>query len=125
MKIIEWFKLKIQKHIGITELKEKRQDDIVRNEQKFSTLFSRLNQLQDQNQKIIEENNILMKQFNISADINHYENHSWAIISIQGKPEYVKFIDLSNQDMRSVHSFLKQFERTNRSIDSPLRFLKL
>ena len=65
-----------------------------------------------------------MKQFNISADINQYEDHSWAIISIQGKPEYVRFVNLSSQDMRSVHDFLKQFERTNRTVDSPLMFLK-
>ncbi|MCA1027056.1 hypothetical protein LCM23_13220 [Cytobacillus kochii] len=124
MKIADWFREKVRKYLGITELEEKRQKDIIRNEQRFSTLFDRLNQLQEQNENIIKENNALMKQFNISADINHYENHSWAVISIQGRPEYVKFVNLSNQDMRSIHSYLKQFERTNRTMDSPLQFLK-
>ena len=66
----------------------------------------------------------LIKQFNISADINHYENHSWAVISIQGRPEYVRFVNLSNKDIRELHYYLKQFERTNRTVDSPIPFLK-
>ena len=106
-------------------------EDARKNEENLTILKRQINSIEEQNnriirysQQIIHDNNILMKQFNISADINHYEDHSWAVISIQGKPEYVKFVDLSNQDMRSVHSFLKQFERTNRTIDSPIWFLR-
>ncbi|MCY9273458.1 hypothetical protein MOF24_17385 [Bacillus inaquosorum] len=112
-----WIKSKVTSFLGIDSLEQKLLEE---NKQ----LKFKLENLESLNQKIIEENNSIMKQFNISADINHYENHSWAVISIQGKPEYVKFVNLSNQDMRSVHSFLKQFERTNRTIDSPLKFLK-
>jgi hypothetical protein len=72
------------------------------------------------NKKVIEENNFIMKQFNISADIspNQYDEN-WAVISVKNKPEYVKFVRLSNQDVRSVRDYLKHFERTNMTIDSP------
>ncbi|MGY0701771.1 MULTISPECIES: hypothetical protein [Bacillus subtilis group] len=111
-----WIKSKVTSFLGIDSLEQKLLEENKR-------LKFKLKNLEFLNHKIIEENNSIMKQFNISADINHYGNHSWAVISIQGKPEYVKFVNLSNQDMRSVHSFLKQFERTNRTIDSPLKFL--
>jgi protease II len=112
-----WIKKKLISFLGIDLLERDMK-------QENNKLKSELNKLKSLNEKIIEENNFLIKQFNISADINHYENHSWAVISIQGKPEYVKFINLSDQDMRSIHMFLKQFERTNRTIDSPFPFLK-
>lgn len=111
-----WIKSKVTSFLGLDSLEQKLLEENKR-------LKFKLKNLEFLNHKIIEENNSIMKQFNISADINHYGNHSWAVISIQGKPEYVKFVNLSNQDMRSVHSFLKQFERTNRTIDSPLKFL--
>lgn|SRR5690554_5129422 len=108
-----WIKQKLTSLLGIDLLKQENA--------KLRSELSRLNSL---NEKIIEENNFLIKQFNISADINHYENHSWAVISIQGRPEYVRFVNLSNKDMRELHYYLKQFERTNRTIDSPIPFLK-
>lgn len=108
-----WIKQKLTSLLGVDLLKQ--ENDNLKSE------LSRLNSL---NEKIIEENNFLIKQFNISADINHYENHSWAVISIQGRPEYVKFFNLSNKDIRELHYYLKQFERTNRTIDSPIPFLK-
>lgn len=117
VKIKDWFKEKMIKFLKIDTLEESLR-------QENQELWFVLEQLESLNKKVIEENDFLVKQFNISADINHYEDQSWAVISIQGKPEYVKFVNLSNQDMRSVHSFLKQFERTNRVIDSPLKFLR-
>lgn len=112
-----WIKNKLISFLGIDFLEQKLIQENIK-------LRNELINIDLKNQKIIEQNNFLIKQFNISANINHFENHSWAIISIQGKPEYVKFVNLSNQDMRSIHNFLKQFERTNTIIDSPIPFLK-
>lgn len=119
-----WIKKKFRLFLEIDIMEQ----FLISENQKLKDKLKRLELLNEivikESEKIKEENNFILSQFNISADINHYENHSWAIISIQGKPEYVKFVNLSNQDMRSVHSFLKQFERTNRIIDSPMTFLK-
>lgn len=90
----------------------------------INILERRIIELEKLNKEVIEKNDLLVNQFNISADINHYENHSWAVISIQGKPEYVRFVNLSNQDIRSIYMYLKQFEGTNRTVDSPIPFLK-
>lgn len=47
-------------------------------------------------------------------------DHSWAVICIHGKMDYVKFVDMSQRDIRSIANFLKNFEYSNRVVDSPL-----
>ena len=110
-----WIKEKLISLLGVDLLEEK----LIEDNKKLNYKLEKLELL---NEKVIKENNFIMKQFNISADINHYENQSWAVISIKGKPEYVKFVNLSNQDMRIIHDFLKNFERTNRIVDTPFHF---
>lgn len=67
------------------------------------------------------------KMMNSIADIGvdvgfHSEDHSWAVVCIQGRPEYVKFVPLEHRDAGDILRFLKQFEYSNRVIDSPLAF---
>lgn len=52
----------------------------------------------------------------------HDKEHSWAVICVAGKPEYVKFIPLTGKEARDVLNFLKQFQYSNNMIDSPLGF---
>ena len=52
----------------------------------------------------------------------HSEDHSWAVICIEGHPEYVKFLPLNSGDARDVLRFLKQFEYSKRIVDSPIAF---
>jgi len=48
---------------------------------------------------------------------------SWAVVCVRGKSEnYVKFLDLSLNDVREVHGFLKCFEKDSRIDDAP-RFM--
>lgn len=50
------------------------------------------------------------------------DDHSWAVVCIKGRPEYVKFIPLSHRDARDVLEFLKHFRYSDRVIDSPFAF---
>ena len=50
------------------------------------------------------------------------KEHSWAVVCIAGKPEYVKFIPLSGADARTVIDFLKHLHYSKRIVDSPLGF---
>lgn len=75
-------------------------------------------------EKEIEECRRLLTQF-IDIGVNvgfHTEEHSWAVICIAGKQEYVKFLPLNSGDARDVLRFLKQFEYSRQIIDSPLAF---
>ena len=56
----------------------------------------------------------------VGTDIGLYHDHSWAVICIHGKVDYVRFIDMRQEDVRTIVKFLKNFEYSNRITDSPL-----
>lgn len=61
----------------------------------------------------------------VGVDIGYKDSeHSWAVVCIKGKVEYVKFIPLSHENSLEVLKFLKQLvpNKDNRIIDSPLRY---
>lgn len=74
----------------------------------------------DAAQKLIEQ---LM---DVGVDVGfESDEHSWAVICVQGHPEYVKFMPLAHQDAYHVMQFLKQFQYSNRVVDSPFGYKKL
>lgn len=58
----------------------------------------------------------------VGTDVGLYNDHSWAVICIHGKADYVKFVDMSREDIMTVARFLKQFEYSNRVTDSPIGY---
>lgn len=75
-------------------------------------------------EKEVEECRKLLTQLvDIGVDVGfHTEEHSWAVICIAGKQEYVKFLPLETRDARDVLRFLKQFQYSRQVIDSPIAF---
>lgn len=62
----------------------------------------------------------LLGNIDISVDV-HHRSSSWAVISLQGqKQDYIRFIHLSDSDIRSIGSFLRQFDQENIKIDSDI-----
>jgi len=95
----------------------------------FKWLFqSELRELNIQT-KIVKENNLkfnsyektfkeVLSHIDVSVDVHDQKfdryARSWAVVSLQGqKADYIKFIDLGNEDMRHIQLFLRQFERSN------------
>lgn len=64
----------------------------------------------------------ILDGMDVSVDVSHnahYYSASWAVVSIQGKPDYIKFMNLGNSDARHIASFLRQFEKArNIKIDA-------
>lgn len=58
---------------------------------------------------------------NVGVDVDYYGKNSWAVICIDGHPEYVKFVDLKESEARDIENFLRRFERSNIVVDSPFR----
>jgi hypothetical protein len=58
----------------------------------------------------------------VGTDIGFYNDHSWAVICVHGKVDYVKFVDMRREDVMSIVKFLKDFEYSNRVTDSPLGY---
>ncbi|MEE0441180.1 MAG: hypothetical protein UDG84_02080 [Thomasclavelia sp.] len=55
---------------------------------------------------------------NVGVDVD-YNKHSWAVICIEGKSEYVKFVDLTGAEARDIKSFVNQFGKKKAVVDSP------
>ena len=75
-------------------------------------------------EKEVEECRKLLTQIcDVGTDVGFTnEEHSWAVICVAGRPEYVKFLPLNGEDTRRVIDFLKQFQYSRHIIDSPLAF---
>lgn len=74
-----------------------------------------------------KQNEEMKKMYNqitdVAVDVGFHDlEHSWAVVCIAGRPEYVKFIPLSGADARTVRNFLRQFQYSQTIVDSPLRF---
>lgn len=78
----------------------------------------------DKAQKELEECRKLLNQIcDVGVDVGiRGEEHSWAVVCVAGRPEYVKFIPLNRGDARQVMDFLKQFQYSKHVIDSPIAF---
>lgn len=81
------------------------------------------NQLHNAEKEVEECRRLVTQLVDIGVDVGfHSEDHSWAVICIAGKQEYVKFLPLETRDARDVLRFLKQFEYSRQVIDSPFAF---
>lgn len=75
----------------------------------------------------IQQNEEMKKMYNritdVAVDVGFHDvEHSWAVVCVEGRPEYVKFIPLSGADARTIMNFLRQFQYSQHIVDSPLRF---
>jgi uncharacterized coiled-coil protein SlyX len=62
---------------------------------------------------------LLNSHLEIGVDIHPQSKTSWAVICLDGKPEYLKFVALDNRNIKDIAYFLKQFEGSKNTIDSP------
>lgn len=81
------------------------------------------NQLHNAEKEVEECRRLITQLVDIGVDVGfHTEEHSWAVVCIAGKQEYVKFLPLETRDSRDVLRFLKQFGYSRQIIDSPIAF---
>ncbi len=75
-------------------------------------------------QKLVDDCHEMMNSMiDVGTDVGFCsDDHSWAVVCIKGRPEYVSFIPLSHRDAHEVLEFLKRFRYSNRVIDSPFAF---
>jgi hypothetical protein len=57
---------------------------------------------------ILTETIALEKRLQLGVDF-HPRGGSWAVVCVEGKPEYVKFIDLSKRDAEEIRHILRSF----------------
>ncbi len=89
-----------------------------------------LNDAKEKQKESYELLNECRKTMNSVCDIGtdigfHSNDHSWAVICIHGKIDYVKFIPMKQKDIMEILRFLKRFEWSNRVTDSPFGFKEM
>jgi hypothetical protein len=109
----------------IKETKEK-YDELLRSVERAQATTHKAQEMHDKSHALLEDCRKLMNSIcDVGTDIGFKNSdHSWAVICIHGKMDYVKFVDMNQRDIRSIADFLKNFEYSNRVIDSPLYYRK-
>jgi hypothetical protein len=89
--------------------------------------LSRAIDMCNDNSKILDEAQRLINKFiDLGMDVGfHSEDHSWAVLCVKGKPEYVKFVPLTHKNVMELAEFLKRFKYSDRQVDSPFGFRDL
>lgn len=78
---------------------------------------------EDSKRELEECRKLLNQICDVGVDVGiRGEKHSWAVVCIAGRPEYVKFIPFNRGDARQVIDFLKRFQYSKQVIDSPIAF---
>ena len=66
---------------------------------------------------------LVNSMIDVGVDVGfHEDGHSWAVVCIAGKQEYVKFVPLERKSAKELLEWLKNFRYSNKVIDSPFAF---
>lgn len=105
----------------IQETKDK-YDKLMQSVERANATLNKAREMHDRSQGLLSDCHKLMSSIcDVGTDVGYNSaDHSWAVICVHGKKDYVKFVDMRQSDIRTIVSFLKNFEYSNRVIDSPL-----
>lgn len=105
----------------IKEIK-KNYDELLKSVERARALTDEAQAMHDKSHALLSDCHKFMNSIcDVGTDVGFRSNdHSWAVICVHGKMDYVKFVDMHQSDIRSIVSFLKKFEYSNRVTDSPL-----
>jgi len=122
---MKWLKEKLKEWLFSSEMQqikslEKSVEDVVHRFRVASV------QLDNAEKELNECRKLLTQLCDVGVDVGfHDSEHSWAVICLAGRPEYVKFLPLNGGDTREVINFLKRFQDSHRIIDSPIAFRRM
>lgn len=109
----------------IKETKEK-YDELLKVVDKACRILGEAKEMHDKSHTLLTDCHKFMNTIcDVGTDIGFYNDHSWAVICIHGKMDYVKFVDMNQADIRTIANFLKTFEYSNRVTDSPIHKLAI
>jgi hypothetical protein len=105
----------------IKETKEK-YDELLKAVDKAYRMLGEAREMHDKSHALLTDCHKFMNSIcDVGTDVGfRTSDHSWAVICIHGKKDYVKFVDMDQSDIRTIASFLKTFEYSNKVTDSPL-----
>lgn len=105
----------------LQELKDK-YDILIKSTERANTMANEAQEMHHKSQVLLEDCHKLMNSIcDVGVDVGfNSTDHSWAVICVHGKIDYVKFVDMHQSDIRTIVEFLKHFKYSNMVTDSPL-----
>jgi hypothetical protein len=109
--------------LNCNNLEEKIIDLSLRHQAAINVVSEARSQYIDATKLCNEVRKTISQLMDVGVDVHMKNtNHSWAVVCLQGKPEYVKFVHLDHSSCRELMRYLRQFESSNMTIDSPMNF---
>lgn len=101
---------------------KKNYDELLNSVERAHALTDEARTMHDKSHALLSDCHKFMNSIcNVGTDVGFRSNdHSWAVICVHGKMDYVKFVDMHQSDIRTIVSFLKNFKHSNMVTDSPL-----
>lgn len=123
-KIKKWLFADEMNRLTFLEERYKKFNNWIETADKMYSLSAEAKKNYEDSQRELEECRKLLNQIcDVGVDVGFRgEEHSWAVVCVAGRPEYVKFIPLNRGDERQVMDFLKRFQYSKNVIDSPIAF---
>lgn len=123
MKLKEKFKNWLFKE-EINDIKETKEkyDELLKTVDRAYRMTREAQEMHDKSHTLLSDCHKFMNSIcDVGTDIGYTTSeHSWAVICVHGKMDYVKFVDMHQSDIRTIVEFLKNFKYSNRVTDSPL-----
>jgi hypothetical protein len=97
-------------------------EELLKSFEKAYRILREAREMHDESHTLLSDCHKFMNSIcDVGVDMGFRDvDHSWAVICIHGNKDYMKFVDMSQADIRTIASFLKQFQYSNRVTDSPL-----
>lgn len=123
-KIKKWLFADEIDRLAFLEEKYKEFNNWIKTADRMYSLSAEAKKNCENSQRELEECRKLLNQIcDVGVDVGFRgEEHSWAVVCISGRPEYVKFVPFNSGDARQVIDFLKRFQYSKHVIDSPIAF---
>lgn len=101
---------------------KKKYDELLKSVERAQAITNEARAMHENSHTLLSDCHKFMNSIcDVGTDVGFRSNdHSWAVICVHGKMDYVKFVDMHQSDIRSIANFLKKFEYSNRVTDSPL-----
>lgn len=125
-KIIQKIKSRLVHFLEIDTISDRIEKNAKTMQNEADYLNRRICEMRSEIKHLRESINVLHKTIenivHVGCDI--YEtplenNHSWAVVCIEGRMNIVKFVHLDGRTAQEILRFLKNFEAGKRCIDSP------
>ena len=93
---MNWLRKKLIKWLGV--------------DKKIKNFEAQTTRLETKVLRVQSDQDFINQAMRIGADV-HFRSKSWAVICLEGRPDFVKLVEFSETELRELRRFLQEMER--------------